>query len=182
MKKAVGRSAQAIRGFTLIELMIVVAIIAIIAAMAVPAFNGLVAKNKVKAAAEDIYGLVLQGKSEAPIRDLDISVNTKPAATPWCVGISLASSCDCTNTTSCVLPVGATDVVQVVNGDEHPDVTLSAPSAEAGVTFSKIRGTASVYAITVTSGVWELSVDVSADGRVRLCNPNDNNIPGYEGC
>jgi prepilin-type N-terminal cleavage/methylation domain-containing protein len=183
MKKAASRSVRAVRGFTLIELMVVVAIAAIITALALPSFNAMIAKNKVKAAAEDIYGLVLQVKTEAPIREPSLSINAMPAATPWCIGGAENPGCDCSNTTSCTLPTGTADVLQVVNGNDHPDVTLTEPAVEDGVTFNSTRGeTDAPFTVTVTSGEWELSIEVNAQGRIKLCNPNSNNIPGYEGC
>jgi type IV pilus assembly protein PilE len=47
------------RGFTLLELMIVVAIIAILAAVAVPSYSRYVTKSRASSAAGDIYALSL---------------------------------------------------------------------------------------------------------------------------
>ena len=177
-----GITSAADKGFTLVELMVVVAIVAIIAAIAVPSFNDFVAKNRVKGAAEEIYGLILQAKSEAPIRDTNISVNTNAGADPWCVGFSTAVDCDCTNTTSCVVPVAGTDVVQVVNGTEYNGVTI-AETFNTGTTFTLPRNTASqAGTISVTSGIWQLNIIISTQGRIRICNPNNNTMPGYEAC
>src|SRR5690606_31368618 len=159
-----------------------VVVVAILAAIAVPGFNDFITKNRVKSAAEDIYGLLLQAKSEAPIRDTNISVNTNAGATPWCVGFSTAANCDCTNTTSCVVPVAGTNVLQVVNGTSYTGVTIAETFAGTGFTFNRIRGTASTVAtqdsINVTSGNWQLNVVISPEGRIRMCNPNNNVMTG----
>lgn len=169
-------------GFTLVELMVVVAIVAIIAAIAVPSFNDFVAKNRVKGAAEEIYGLILQAKSEAPIRDTNISVNIDSGADPWCVGFSTVAGCDCDADDECVVPVAGTDVLQVVNGTEYENVTI-AETFNTGTTFRLPRNTASqAGTISVTSGAWQLNVIVSTQGRIRVCNPNANTMPGYDAC
>lgn len=52
-------SVQKNSGFTLIEMMIVAALIAILAAIALPAYNGYVARSKIKTAQADLVALSL---------------------------------------------------------------------------------------------------------------------------
>ena len=168
-------------GVTLIEMMIVVIIIGIIAAVAVPSFDNYFERQRVKRAAEDIYGLILQAKSEGPIRDVGMSVSVDTDT--WCVGFDETPNCDCA-TSACRIDVatatGANGVVQVVSGADHPDVTIA--SGLAAATFALPRGIPTASGnITVSSGGYSLEVQVSPEGRVRLCNPNGAGA-GYEQC
>ncbi|WP_437881809.1 pilus assembly FimT family protein [Pseudomonas sp. LRF_L74] len=52
-------------GFTIIELMIVVALLAIFASIALPAFNSLIENNRVKSAADEFQALLISARSNA---------------------------------------------------------------------------------------------------------------------
>lgn len=61
-------------GFTLIELMIVVALLAIFSAIALPNFATLIRNNQVQGAADELYGMLQYARSESVSRQATIKI------------------------------------------------------------------------------------------------------------
>jgi type II secretion system protein H len=61
-------------GFTIIELMIVVALIAIIATIAVPSFQGLIESNRLKSTTNNVLGILNYARTEAVRRGEPVAV------------------------------------------------------------------------------------------------------------
>lgn len=74
-------------GFTLLELMIVVAIVGILAAAAGPSISQMLANERVRGAAFDVQSSLLRARSEALTRN--VSVTISPVSGNWSSGWSI---------------------------------------------------------------------------------------------
>lgn len=91
-----------VRGFTLVEWMITLAVVAILAALAVPSLRLLMDKYQLKAAAQALYDDVQLARSEAIRRSAHTAVQFAATAPSWCAVIGTVASangalaCTCT--------------------------------------------------------------------------------------
>ncbi|EIC29147.1 MULTISPECIES: GspH/FimT family pseudopilin [Methylomicrobium] len=155
-------------GFTLLELMIVIAIVAILAAMAGPSFNATLEKQRLISAAEAMLADLRWARAEAIVRNQKIRV-TFTTGGAWSYAIRVG-------------PGGSNTLLKTVNGSDFPATTLASASFAGGVaytTFDPIRGiNPNNGTATITSNHFSVGVKVSTLGRARICG----SIGGYEAC
>lgn len=77
-------ASLAIRGFTAVELMVALSIVAILATLAAPTFNLLIERWRVRDAVESMRSTLLLARSEAIKRGGGISIQKLPKTTPGC--------------------------------------------------------------------------------------------------
>lgn len=73
-------------GFSLLEMMIVVAIIGIMARIAIPAFNEMIDRQRAKNAASDIYVALSRARSEALRLSQNVTLLPNSGTTDWTSG------------------------------------------------------------------------------------------------
>lgn len=78
------------RGFTLVEMMIVIGVLGILMAIALPNFAIWIASERVRGAANDLYTGLMMARSEAMKRNVQVDVSrTSGSSTDWSAGWSV---------------------------------------------------------------------------------------------
>lgn len=75
------------RGFTLLELMITIAVLAVLVGLAAPSFTRAIAEQRVRSAASELHFALLAARSSAITRNEDVEIS--PAAGGWVTGWSI---------------------------------------------------------------------------------------------
>lgn len=170
-------------GFTLVETLVVVAIIGVLAAMAAPSFSEQMKKQRVEGAVEGLVAALQNTKAEAIKRNAATWIVFKPATTgtdlsTWCYGMtpSGAATCDCTvdadATNDCVSG-------SVAGSSDFKNITVNF-TTPASRTFSPLRGTGTSGTVRFSAGDnITLGVSTTSLGRIRICKDTTSTIGSY---
>ena len=82
------RPTSAQRGFTLVELMIVITLLAVVAGIAVPSFRGMVADNRIAASTNSVVSALNYARSEALREGRRVEVSPR-SESDWSRGVSV---------------------------------------------------------------------------------------------
>lgn len=88
-----GHSRRRAGGFTLIELVTAITVMAVLAGLALPSFRGFVANQRIRNASFDLMAALTLVRSEAVTRGGNVSI-TKVAGTHWNEGWTVADAAD----------------------------------------------------------------------------------------
>ncbi|QVL51220.1 MAG: GspH/FimT family pseudopilin [Thiocapsa sp.] len=186
-------------GFTLLELMITLSVLAILASLGVPAMQEMLERNRLKGAAQALVEDLQWVRGEAIRRNRDLHL-IFDAGSPWCYGISEASACNCHLTdpddaNACTLSFNDTKVLKHLHAANYVGVDATATFNQGLTGFERRRGTTmrmgsgsagskrhgngSVNFSNAHGG--QLRVILSVIGRVRVCSP-DQSVPGFRPC
>ncbi|MDT8370863.1 MAG: GspH/FimT family pseudopilin [Gammaproteobacteria bacterium] len=108
-------------GFTLIELMIVIVVLGIVTAIALPSFLSIIEKRRLVGAADTLFANLQFAHSEAikQNRIVQFQFNTDN----WCYGVDddTPVDCDCTSPATCTV----SNMQRVITSSEYKNVTLA---------------------------------------------------------
>lgn len=161
------------RGLTLIELMVALAIVAVLMSLALPSFGAMLARHRLKAAAEQLAGDLADARLLAAQRAQVLHLNLQPGA-QWCWSLASASGCDCRVAQSCQL--------KTVRASDHPGVQL--------VDGGELRIDARTLGVLAPAGGSALlqgrqgaalRVGLTPLGRPKVCAAGSA-VPGYPSC
>ena len=199
-------------GFTVVELMITVVIVAIGVSLALPSWDNLVQKRKTTGGAEEIAAFLASAQSEAVKRNelVTVTLQRNGAGTDWCFGainqtqmdLVTEDHCHCNEDNPaqdkyCEFDDGQPRRI-TQDGFENFAMDLAAVGGTADnhffFSFDPVRGIKlaengtvvnEVNSVTIMSDNthYKLQVDISVTGRVRVCNPDSSKkVPGFDAC
>lgn len=156
-------------GFTLTELMVTVAIIGILASIAVPSFQDMIERNRLKEAVESLKSDLMFARTEAIKRSTSINVAVVENDSNWCYGVNDDDTiCACGTVDDCG--------IKAVAGSQFQGTTVG---DDFSTSFNFRRGTAGNGTVVISSANYSASVIVSTRGRIRVCS---SNLGGYSAC
>ncbi|GAB3390832.1 GspH/FimT family pseudopilin [Lysobacter fragariae] len=140
-----------IHGFTLIELMVAVAVVAILATLAAPPFADFLDRYRLRGAVDDVISVISNARAGAVKLDREVRVTSGSGSGGWCVGAVSAPA-----------PTGGNRAGAVTTtcdcGDNSPacevegEPLMVAPGKHGGVSFTS-------------------SIDMAFDGQLGLVQP-----------
>ena len=126
-------------GFTLVELMVVIAVLAILATIAIPGFQGIVAQNRASSAANELLATLQLARSAAIAQSRPVTVRPIDEVGDWALGwvVEMGENDD---------PLRESPALrQSVSLDRAADVEFSSTGTLAGQTLTP-------FVLTVESG------------------------------
>lgn len=157
-----GRNAGRGRGFTLIELMIVIVVVAIGAALAAPSFRETIANYRVRGGAESIVNGLNYARAEAVRRNGSVTFTLNASGSGWSVDQ--------------IAPTA--QAIQTRPDADSPGVTAASSTASRVATFLPTGMVDStgvrLSRVTVSSsvaGTESRQIDILGGGLIRMCDP-----------
>lgn len=181
-------------GFTIVELMMSVVLLAIGAALSLPSYREMVEKRQLTHGAEQILAFINTAQTEAAARNQIVTISyDRDDWDDWCIGAALGTSaCDCTETNTAASDFCAIDATpRIINNSYVGNTQLvkEIDGAEGAYSIDPIRGIVIdpddklKIEMRSASQDYRLDLRVNISGQAILCsNGSDHKVPGYAEC
>jgi type IV fimbrial biogenesis protein FimT len=170
-------------GFTLIELMVTLAVLAILLVAAVPSFTDFFDRYRLRGAVDDVVSVISDARAASVKADRDVNIAFGGTTSAWCVGANGAAdpsggnpvppvaACNCTNSSACLV-----DGERIaVDTGKHANVAINsvATSFNYNSKLGVIEPLGSATAtFTSPTGKYDMRLDVNALGQASVCVPS----------
>lgn len=164
-------------GFTLLEFLVVMAVITIMSTAGIPSFLDMITKHRLKGATEAVYGDLQLARMEAIKRNKSISLSFQVSDPEnWCYAMHDNNECDCHIVDNCKIDEHASSIT---SGQGFNGIDLTTNFKSDSTSFNPIRGTSNSGSITLTTNQKSSKLIVSSLGRIRVCS---NDLASYPAC
>lgn len=187
--------SRAGRGLTMIELMVGIAIVAILLALAVPSLRLFMMQQRLKATASELLADIQAARSTAlgQVDDLvTVTFGANPSTSCYAVVSHLPpfTNCNCLNPANsvCSNPLAKYPAMRRVSITSSTGIAFAATGdlffqAGNGLIFAFAPNLPSGQSITVTANPGgQLMVTVNAAGVPRICVPAGSSVSGFAPC
>lgn len=151
--------APSARGLTLLETIVATGIVALLMTLALPSFGSMLARQRLKAAAEHLAMDLAEGRLQAARRGQPLYLNLQ-SGPEWCYALAGSPACACSPAQICQL--------KAVRAGDHPGVTLLAGPA---LRIDPQPGASGGSALLQGSDGTQLRVALTPLGRPKVCAP-----------
>jgi type IV fimbrial biogenesis protein FimT len=179
------------KGFTVIELLIAVAVLAIVTSLALPSYRTIIEKRQVTSGAQQVGAFISAAQLEAVKRNQNVTVSyVYTDETDWCIGMVIDdANCTCSaDTDSNTCKIDGTDRILIPDNLNFSEA-LQGVDGNDGFVIDPVRGilvnftdVTSFQFVSQPEETYALNTRIGPTGRVSICSVSDHEVPGFKLC
>jgi prepilin-type N-terminal cleavage/methylation domain-containing protein len=159
------------KGFTLIDLMVTMAVFAILAIVGIPTMRSMIEDNRLRSSSEELYSKLTQSKARAIDNQNDVTVNFVTGQN-WCYGANTNTVCSCNVANNCTLG-------SVTNNANQTSLSITGFTGSNAIIKSGQGTLTNSGKATFSLNGKSVSIIVSQMGLITICS---DTVGGYASC